>query len=73
MNEFGLMEIEAQNARCSHAEILERVFGLAEYLITKGPVINDGETMGLSATDKIGVRHLPSMFPERGLVYQLRF
>ena len=73
MAEFGLMEIEAQNARCSHAEMLERVFGLATYLITKGPVINDGETMGLTATDKVGINHLPSMFPERGLVYQLRF
>jgi hypothetical protein len=73
MAAFGLMEIEAADARLSFDEIMERVLGLATYLINTGPVINDGETMGLTATDKVLVRHRPSIFPQRGKVYQLQF
>ena len=73
MAPFGLMEIEAENVRAQPQEVMERVPAFATYLITHGPVVSDGETMGLSATDKVLVRHLPSIFPERGIVYQLKF
>lgn len=34
------------------------VIELCQYLITQGPVIEDGQTVGLSATEKIQAAHL---------------
>lgn len=38
-------------------EILaQRALGIAEYLLTAGPVLNDGDTVGISPTERIRVR-----------------
>ena len=49
-------EIEFAPSPLAPGAIAERLIGLCQYLISKGPVIKDGETVGLSETEKIDVR-----------------
>jgi hypothetical protein len=72
MEAFGLMELEVLNSEKEPAEVYSRVGDLAAYLITQGPVIRDGDTIGQDATERITVRHRPSVFPNRSLVYQVQ-
>lgn len=50
-------EIEFQPMPLQPAEIAERLIGLCRYLIDKGPIINDGETVGLTEKEKIRARY----------------
>lgn len=71
MKAFGLMEIEALNSSRSAKELLDRVFNVCHYLLDHGPVLKDGDTIGMSATEKIRVQHKPSNWVENRLVYRL--
>jgi len=58
---FGLAafigrEIELEPAPLEPAGIAERLLGLCQYLIVNGPIIQDGETVGLTHEEKIRVR-----------------
>lgn len=58
---FGLAafigrEIELEPAPLEPAAIAERLLGLCQYLIVQGPIIQDGETVGLTEAEKIRVR-----------------
>ena len=53
-------EIEFQPAPLQPVEVAQRLVGLCQYLIVNGPVIRDGETVGLSEREKIRVRHAPA-------------
>jgi hypothetical protein len=46
MNDFGLMEIEVRGTRQSARHMFGVVFDMADYLLKKGPVIKDGDTIG---------------------------
>jgi hypothetical protein len=63
MRDFEQMEIEAESALP-----LEQTFDLVRkfgsYILTNGPVVKDGETMGLTAEQRIKVRHVRSFRPE---------
>jgi Domain of unknown function (DUF4261) len=50
-------EIEFEPAPMTPYEIGQRVIGLCDYLIRSGPVIGDGETVGLTEDEHIRVRH----------------
>lgn len=50
-------EIEFEPAPMSPYEIGQRVIGLSGYLIRSGPVIGDGETVGLTEDEHIRARH----------------
>ncbi len=41
------------------ATIAERVIGTIQYLLNKGPVLDDGDTLGVSDSERIRVRHQP--------------
>jgi hypothetical protein len=61
MATFGLVaftgyELEFEPVHLPPGEIGKRVYFLAKYLIERGPVIRDGETVGLSEREKIRVR-----------------
>jgi len=72
MSAFGLMEIEVLNSEKEPVEIFARAADLAAYLITQGPVICDGDTMGQDATERIMVWHRASAFLDRKQVYQVQ-
>lgn len=73
MKQFGLMEIEVDKTSMNAEELFEFVGNIAHYLIMSGPVIQDGNTVGGTAEEKILVRHLPSMIEPKRKVYKIVF
>lgn len=73
MDAFGLMEIEANSAPMEPKDALQFVSNLAGYLISNGPVVNDGDTVGGPETERIKVRSAPSFRDGVGDVYLLDF
>ena len=71
LREFGLMEIEVRGSYKDPEFLMDRVFNIAHYLLDNGPVLEDGETIGLSDDEEIPVSHGPSMWDERTTVIQL--
>jgi hypothetical protein len=58
---YGLMpfigrELEFQPADIDLEGVAKRMLGLSHYLIVNGPVIKDGETVGLTPSEKIHIR-----------------
>lgn len=53
-------EIELAPTPLQPVEIARRLLGLGQYLIVQGPVIKDGETVGLTESEKIRVRFAPA-------------
>ena len=73
MQQFCLMDIEVERSQMKLRELFQFVSDLAHYLIQSGPVIEDGNTVGSGADEKILVRHLPSMVDESRTVYKIMF
>jgi hypothetical protein len=63
MRTFELMEIETESSLpLDQTFNIVRQFG--SYLIAKGPVVKDGETIGQTETQRIKVRHIRSFRPD---------
>ena len=63
MRDFGQMEIETESTLpLDQTFDLVRRFG--SYIIAKGPVVKDGDTMGLTETQRIKVRFVRSFRPD---------
>ena len=63
MRQFELMEIETESSLpLDQTFDIVRQFG--SYLIAKGPVVNDGETVGQTEAQRIKVRHTRSFRPD---------
>lgn len=71
LKDFGLMEIETKDAPIPGRELFELALGMSEYLITKGPVIGDGDTIGQSPQQRIRVRHAESYWNAGEKVYRI--
>jgi len=50
-------EIQFEPAPLSPQDVAARVLNIAHYLLAQGPVLKDGETLGMSETEKISIRH----------------
>jgi len=70
---LGLMDLEAKVAKESPIELKKRFEGIAIYLMDKGLVIKDGDTLGETADEKLRVVYGPSAFGATGQVMQLRY
>ena len=70
---LGFMEAETENATESPGELRERFIALAGYLLENGPVIQDGNTVGGSADEKIRVVFSDSKFGHEGKVMRLEY
>jgi hypothetical protein len=57
LERFIEREIEFHAGRLRQGEVIEKVSGLATYLIEHGSVIKDGDTIGESRDERILVRH----------------
>jgi hypothetical protein len=73
MEEFGLREIEAKDVNRSGLEVFTLLLGTAQYLVSSGPVIKDGETIGASPALNIRVRQGPSYWREGATVYRVTY
>ncbi len=71
LQEFDVMEIEVRGSRKDPDLLLDRVFNVAHYLLENGPVLEDGETIGLTDEEEIPIVHGPSMWDAGTTVIQL--
>jgi hypothetical protein len=70
---LDLMELESEAANESPAEFRDRLMSIAAYLVANGLVIQDGHTVGESATEKIRVSYGKSSFGHEEAVMRLQF
>lgn len=64
MEQFGHKEIEINNSERDPQFIYERVFHIAHYLLENGPVIEDGQTVGMADDERFLVTQGPSHYDE---------
>lgn len=68
MNAFGHKEIEIIKSRVKATELLNFTYNIASYLIEKGPVVKDGDTVGDDEKKRIKVKFRPSVWKREGSV-----
>lgn len=62
LDALGQMEIEIPRSSKSAPELERWAYNVTHYLLKDGEKIEDGETVGRSDSEKVRVRHVPSMF-----------
>ncbi len=62
MKAFGFLELEIRRSRAAIADVLGRLADMGQYQILSGHHLNDGDTFGVSETDRHRVRHVRSDF-----------
>jgi hypothetical protein len=73
MSSLGFMEIEIIDSEHSTEDLVGFAFNTAHYLLDYGPILADGHTFGMSADQKVLVRHVPSTVDENETVYRLHY
>ncbi len=71
LSALGHMEIEIPRIDMEPGELREWVFTIIYYLLENGPVLKHGQTIGMTAEQKIRIRHCPSSFGHPGTVIRL--
>ncbi|MBG6204145.1 hypothetical protein IWQ48_005308 [Labrenzia sp. EL_13] len=66
-------EIQFEPVPMPPQDVASRVLNIALYLLSHGPVLKDGETLGMSETEQIHIRHLPEGAQLGVPVFQLMF
>jgi hypothetical protein len=57
MRQFGAMEIEVERTSWKPQELFDFARKVANYVLTSGAVIKDGDTIGKDAEEKIVIHH----------------
>lgn len=70
---LGHKELETRDYFQQTQQLYDSMFNIAHYLIDKGQVLKDGETIGLTDSERTLARHAPSMFEPQRSVIQLEF
>lgn len=73
LSALGHMEFETDNASDDVGGLRERFYNLAAYVLANGPVIQDGNTVGADANEKIQVVYGTSKFGLEGRVMRLDY
>ncbi|HLO94889.1 MAG TPA: DUF4261 domain-containing protein [Burkholderiaceae bacterium] len=73
MEQFGLREIEAKDVKRGGLEVFMLLMGTAQYLVSEGPVIQDGDTIGASPALGIRVHQGPSYWRQGATVYRISY
>jgi hypothetical protein len=68
---LGHMEMEIPSIDMPIGELREWMLNIMYYLLEKGPVLKDGQTIGMSAEQQINIRHTKSSFGHPGKVIRL--
>ena len=68
---LGHMEIEVPSVDMSPGDLREWLFNIMLYLIQKGPVLQHGQTIGMTAEHLVPITHGPSSFGRPGTVIRL--
>ena len=57
MKSLGFMEIEIRDSTESADDTVGLAFNIAHYLLDSGPILKDGDTIGLSAEQRLKISH----------------
>jgi hypothetical protein len=68
---LGHMEIEIPRIEMEVGELRDWMINILYYLLEKGPVLHDGQTIGMTAEQKIRIKHCRSSFGHPGKVIRL--
>lgn len=68
---LGHMEIEIPRIEMDPGELREWLVNIMYYLLEKGPVLKNGQTIGMTAEQQIRILHSPSSFGHPGTVIRL--
>ena len=71
MRAFDLMELELVASGEQPATLVDRAFNFAHYLLDHGPVLKDGDTIGLSDQERLRIQLLPSLRDPARTVYRI--
>jgi hypothetical protein len=71
MSVFGHLELEAHETSLSPSELLGTLADVAHYQLSTGARLQDGQTFGPSAEERIQIRHAPSRFIGHTVTCQL--
>ncbi len=71
LSALGHMEIEIPRIDMLPGELREWLLNIMNYLLENGPVLKDGQTIGMTAEQQIHIRHCPSSFGHPGTVLRL--
>lgn len=61
LEEFGMQEIEIHGSRRAPQFLYERLFDVVHYVLRKDVVLHDGETIGITDTERIPIRQTQSI------------
>lgn len=70
---LGHRELEVPRYAGEAQELAGAVYNVAHYVLEKGPVLKDGEAVGLPGGGQVNVRYEPSMIDEEQEVIRLEF
>lgn len=70
---LGCMEIEVEESPEKPSELRERLVELATYVVEKGPVIKDGDSVGRNSNERIRVIFDESTIGRAGPVMRLKY
>ena len=73
MASLGFMEMEIVESSHPPVEVVGFAFNICHYLLDNGPILGDGQTIGMSATQKVPVRHTESILNPNERVYRLEY
>lgn len=71
LSQFGMMELEIPSSTKSCGELRMWTMNIAAWLVEELPVIHDGDTVGLSADDRVRVTRADSIIERPGPVWRL--
>jgi hypothetical protein len=73
MNSLGHKELEIVNSKREITELLGFVYNICNYLLENGPVIKDGDTVGMDADQKINAYYKKSVWSRENEVIQIQY
>jgi len=73
LSEFGAKEVEIINSKKKPSEIMELLGGLSTYLLVKGDVVKDGDTVGGTEEEKIKSKWADSHIGREGKVIRIDY
>ena len=66
------MELEVSRCTWTAEQLVDRLFNFAHYLLDRGPVLLNGQTIGVSADEQISIEHRASLCGDGRTVIHLQ-
>lgn len=73
LGEFNKMELEINESNQNLSDIYGFLYNISHYLLSHNPHLKDGETIGMTAEQKVAMSYRPSRYLEETTVIDLDF